>query len=404
MKMYRHRLANPFFISSLLLLIVNDWVLKTAFGNAVTGKLSDVAGLFAAAYFFSALLPTYKTTVHVATAILFIVWKTPLAEPLLGFLNHLGIPAFRTVDYTDYLTLPAIALSWHVYSSKKIHHLNKWAVNGLLVLAPLAFAATSQAPSRKRSYEINKEYHFDYPRRDLIARINALQLSEMNRVKRFYEVDFDSEANIFHTAGIKDTLVLLLDPDATTPQDTIHYKSAFAYIQISGDETQSTLALINAYLYEPRPNRHRKKQFTYAPLHRKYTPEAAVKLFEKRVVRKLKKKPQRTNKTPMDNMTSPNELSALQAIKLALLEALLTRQDKAEYRNLATELQASRAFTDSKGNAYIGAWRLDKANGEFQLQRQVVSDHLRISYTAFPRQQNSDWVIDDIRRTIVHRN
>lgn len=105
----------------------------------------------------------------------------------------------------------------------------------------------------------------------------------------------------------------------------------------------------------------------------------------------------------MDDKTSPNEFSALQAIKLALLEALHTRQDKAEYRNLATELQASRAFTDSKGNAYIGAWRLDKANGEFQLQRQVVSDHVRISYTAFLKQQNNGWVIDDIRQTSVHR-
>ena len=99
MKKYPHRLANPFFISSLLLLIVNDWVLKTVSGNAVTGKLSDVAGLFAFAYFFSTILPAYKTTVHIATAILFVGWKTPLADPLLEFLNHLGIPALRTVDY-----------------------------------------------------------------------------------------------------------------------------------------------------------------------------------------------------------------------------------------------------------------------------------------------------------------
>ena len=50
-------LTSPAFIAALTLLILNDWVLKPAFSNWVTGKLSDVAGLVAFAMFGTALLP-----------------------------------------------------------------------------------------------------------------------------------------------------------------------------------------------------------------------------------------------------------------------------------------------------------------------------------------------------------
>lgn len=42
-------LANPVFISSLLLLLLNDFVFKPVYHNWLTGKLSDFCGLIAAA-------------------------------------------------------------------------------------------------------------------------------------------------------------------------------------------------------------------------------------------------------------------------------------------------------------------------------------------------------------------
>lgn len=285
-----NKLGNPVFILSLGVLILNDWVLKAAWGNALTGKLSDVAGLFACAYFFGAVFPKHKRTVHWMTAVLFIVWKTPLAQPLIRFFNDLGIPVARTVDYSDYIALPAVALSWYVLSFRKRYPIKKWAVNTLLILAPLAFVSTSQVPVTKRTYAIDKTYDFNYSRSELIARLNDLQLKEMKRIKRFLPIDFDSETNVFHTRGQADTLALLLDPATTVPQDTIHYKSAFAYIRISGNDTRSTLTLVKAYLYDPKPKGHRKKSLTYPPPHKKTTRKEALKVFEKRVVKKLKKK------------------------------------------------------------------------------------------------------------------
>lgn len=50
-----NRLANPIFIVSVVLLILNDFYLKATFGNIITGKLSDLAGLFAFPFFFKLL-------------------------------------------------------------------------------------------------------------------------------------------------------------------------------------------------------------------------------------------------------------------------------------------------------------------------------------------------------------
>ncbi|MBC9795080.1 hypothetical protein [Sinomicrobium weinanense] len=400
-----YKLANPLFILSLALLILNDWVLKSTLGNAFTGKLSDVAGLFAFAYFFSALHSKYKTPIHWITAILFIVWKTPIVEPLIGFLNGSGIPVSRTVDYSDYFTLPAIVLSWYVFSSEKQYHLKKWAVNGLLVLAPLAFVSTSRAPVTKRTYTMDKTYYFNYSRNELIARINELQIKEMNRIKPFFSIDFNSETNVFHSRGKTDTLALLLDPGTTGPQDTIHYRSAFAYIQISGDDAQSTLTLVKTHLYDPKPKGFRKKQFIYTPPHKKHTPEETLKIFEKRVVKKLKKKNKRKDKAKrqMDDMTQNSQFPDLNAIKQVLLRALQARENEADYRQLASELIPSNIFTDSSGTPHIGAWRLQRENGNLKLQLQMVSGEHRIIYTAYPVQQKNEWIIKDIRRRIIHR-
>ena len=48
------RLLHPAFLIGLGLLIANDWLFKPMFHNALTGKLSDVAGIFAFAYFWCA--------------------------------------------------------------------------------------------------------------------------------------------------------------------------------------------------------------------------------------------------------------------------------------------------------------------------------------------------------------
>ncbi len=76
-------LASPLFILFLVLLLVNDFYLKGAFHNALTGKLSDFSGLFIFPIFWSAIFPKRKALIFIATALLFAFWKSEYSTGLI---------------------------------------------------------------------------------------------------------------------------------------------------------------------------------------------------------------------------------------------------------------------------------------------------------------------------------
>src|SRR5688500_19108851 len=76
-------LASPLLIAAVAVLVVNDWVLKPAFHNALTGKLSDVAGVAAFALFWAALFPRRRFHAFLMTAVAFTVWKSPASQPVI---------------------------------------------------------------------------------------------------------------------------------------------------------------------------------------------------------------------------------------------------------------------------------------------------------------------------------
>jgi hypothetical protein len=99
-------LTSPLFVAAVALLILNDWYLKAVFGNALTGKLSDFAGLTAFTIFWAALLPRWRRTVFTGTAAAFILWKSPLSEGLLTAWNAVApLQLDRVIDYTDWIAL-----------------------------------------------------------------------------------------------------------------------------------------------------------------------------------------------------------------------------------------------------------------------------------------------------------
>lgn len=101
--------TSPVFLIAVALLLLNDWILKDAFGNWVTGKLSDFAGLFAFALFWGALLPRRRGAAIGMTAVVFMVWKSPLSADALTAWNAIGAwPLARVVDYTDWLALTVL--------------------------------------------------------------------------------------------------------------------------------------------------------------------------------------------------------------------------------------------------------------------------------------------------------
>jgi hypothetical protein len=140
-------LATPAFLLSLTLLVLNDAVLKTVFHNALTGKLSDFAGLLACSIFATALWPHRRTAIGLVLTAGFVFWKSSVSEPTIGWINATtGAGLGRVVDYTDLFTLPAVWIGLVVATRSRPWPLPRAARLVLAVTAPLAFAATSRAP------------------------------------------------------------------------------------------------------------------------------------------------------------------------------------------------------------------------------------------------------------------
>lgn len=131
------RLPRPLPIGALALLLANDFVLKPAFHNAVTGKLSDFAGLFLFALCGFALFPHRRKLVVALTAVGFALWKSALSQPGIDGWNALGIfPIDRVVDATDLVALLILPIAW-LYRPG----LAKWSFGARRILGPVAAAA-----------------------------------------------------------------------------------------------------------------------------------------------------------------------------------------------------------------------------------------------------------------------
>ncbi|HSD85992.1 MAG TPA: hypothetical protein VLB44_00700 [Kofleriaceae bacterium] len=130
---------HPVTLLAVVVLVVNDWVLKPALhggiGAVITGKLSDVAGLVFAPVVFSAAIglalagaarlgarvDPYLTQRRLvlciaATGLGFAAVKLSpaAADALAHALSHLGRRASIQVDRTDLLALPALLVAYWI--------------------------------------------------------------------------------------------------------------------------------------------------------------------------------------------------------------------------------------------------------------------------------------------------
>jgi hypothetical protein len=104
-------LGAPGFLTALVVLALNDHVLKWAFPGWFTGKLSDVAGLYAFAWFICGFVPRCKAMVLVLVAAVFVWWKSPLSGAFIHYWNTgTDFLLQRVVDPTDLLALPVLLL------------------------------------------------------------------------------------------------------------------------------------------------------------------------------------------------------------------------------------------------------------------------------------------------------
>jgi hypothetical protein len=145
-------LASPAFIVALALLVLNDFALKPLFHNALTGKVSDFAGLFALTLFVMTLWPRQGRVAALAIAAAFTFWKTSYAEPLIEWLNvTLPFALGRVVDLTDLSALPMIPLAIWTAPRLAACPLPRVIQLALVVVALVAFTATSRARYLARS-------------------------------------------------------------------------------------------------------------------------------------------------------------------------------------------------------------------------------------------------------------
>ena len=185
-------LKSKLFLTGLVLLLLNDFYLKAEYGNWLTGKLSDIAGLFVFPLFLTALLPKQKNLCFLVTACLFVFWKLPASDPLLLAANSLGIGIGRTVDPVDLLALLVLPLAY-LYEKRTFTTVAlKPQFIGLV--AVFAFCATTVPPRQERKFiGINRTYEFGYSKEELVERLNAITIKELKATSGFYDINFDSE-------------------------------------------------------------------------------------------------------------------------------------------------------------------------------------------------------------------
>ncbi|WP_214319352.1 hypothetical protein [Nonomuraea sediminis] len=139
-------LCHPATLVAVIVLLLNDHLLKQAWPGFVTGKLSDVAGLVVAPALLALLFARRADLVALlVTGVLFTLVKTTQtgAEVASHLWTLVAGPSRVLADPTDLLALPVLGLSWWIRGRSVPA---RWRAVVGVPLAVLAVTATSAAP------------------------------------------------------------------------------------------------------------------------------------------------------------------------------------------------------------------------------------------------------------------
>ncbi|MCB9359959.1 MAG: hypothetical protein H6587_02810 [Flavobacteriales bacterium] len=137
-------LVSKAFLIGLAILLLNDWFLKYNFSNFITGKLSDIAGLFIFPLFLYSFLPKQKNAIYILTCVCFIIWKLPITNSIIEYWNSFNLYSInRVIDYTDLFCLLILPFSYNYKSKLYKLPLKHTFINSIGVVAFFAFCSTA---------------------------------------------------------------------------------------------------------------------------------------------------------------------------------------------------------------------------------------------------------------------
>jgi hypothetical protein len=235
--------VNLPFVVCLAALLFNDFYLKTAYHNWFTGKLSDFCGLFVFVAFWSALFPLRKHIVCFFTALLFVIWKSPLSQGFINFFSEHFYTIDRVIDVTDLMAL--IVLPIPLYQNSR-----QWKVDPLPLglLTVFSFCATSipkptlvlQQP-QYLLFKPNAPFNTsDWPSTYVVHHLDSVVIIDIKMVSLSTRPYLDDE---FHKVQILKDIDLRLLSEVKNDDDSLHeYYALRDSLTIKG-QTSITLDL-----------------------------------------------------------------------------------------------------------------------------------------------------------------
>lgn len=220
----RRALLHPVWLAAVATLAINDHLLKGSdlLPGWFTGKLSDVAGLFAAPLLLAVLVRAKSHTswvaAHVAIGLVFasIQVSTAAADGWSALMGTVGFPWAITSDPTDLLTLPALLLSYAwvprlARTRPASSHAGELAVASAGVLACVATSPAPEGPFYS-SFSTDTYLHNANPY-DIVLRIRPLAPTSV------IDCDLAEEdpAGYLRDGLFGDASAWTLAPDATMP-------------------------------------------------------------------------------------------------------------------------------------------------------------------------------------------
>ncbi|HJR53119.1 MAG TPA: hypothetical protein VJ982_05340 [Gemmatimonadota bacterium] len=166
-------LTSPVYLSALTLLVANDWLLKPALHNGLTGKLSDFAGLFALTWFGVVLLPRWRWLLSIAVVIAFVYWKSPHSNAFIAAWNGLHLfPIGRVVDPSDCVALAMVPVAYVHASKAKVNVRRPITRLAVAAISVVAFTGTSF----HNEYKYDQSYDFSMSAGELRHRLTWIAL------------------------------------------------------------------------------------------------------------------------------------------------------------------------------------------------------------------------------------